>query len=335
MTPEERRYYASHSAESDPEGLRARLDALPADPAGLLAAVGGLVLHAAFVEPLGVVCPPDSNDDRESRRCPEMLSRILGRDGASLAAARAPEHRLIGVCRHYALLACSALRHHGVPARLRVGFADYFGPGFRDDHWVAEYWDGSGWRLMDPELTPGVRRHFGVAFDPCDVPRDRFVTAGPAWLGVRAGRIDPATCGVSTVGIAGAWFVAGSVLRDLAALNKREMLPWDYWGIARALRPGVVLDEPTAARLDALAAVIPSADPDWPALREAYDRDDAVRVPRVVLTFSRGAPTEVVVGADRAPAPEAARGGHRQGLRTSAPGAGSSSQAFTVMASIV
>jgi hypothetical protein len=72
-------------------------------------------------------------------------------------------------CRHSALLACAALRHHGEPARVRVGFADYFRPGFHDDHWITEHWDGGRWRLMDPELAAGARRHFGITFDPCDV----------------------------------------------------------------------------------------------------------------------------------------------------------------------
>ena len=28
----------------------------------------------------------------------------------------------------------------------------------------------------------------------------------------------------------GLWFVAGNLIRDVAALNNREMLPWDIWG---------------------------------------------------------------------------------------------------------
>ena len=28
----------------------------------------------------------------------------------------------------------------------------------------------------------------------------------------------------------GLWFIAGNVIRDVAALNNREMLPWDVWG---------------------------------------------------------------------------------------------------------
>jgi hypothetical protein len=154
MTPDEARYYAGQSVESDPAELRELLDPLPADPRRLLDVVAGLILDTAFVAPLGVVCPPDAADDVEIRRLPEMLRRILTRGPGSLATARPPGKRFIGACRHYALLACSAFRHHGVPARVRVGFADYFEPGFHDDHWITEYWDGACWRVMDaPDLV--------------------------------------------------------------------------------------------------------------------------------------------------------------------------------------
>lgn len=103
------------------------------------------------------------------------------------------------------------------------------------------------------------------------------------------------TCGVASVGLAGAWFVAGSVVRDLAALNKREMLPWDYWGIARELRPGVSVSAATATRLDAVAALTANQEPHWEALREIYEPDAALRVPAVVLSFPGGAPIEVAV----------------------------------------
>jgi hypothetical protein len=297
MTPDEARYYANQSVESDPTDLHALLHSLPKDPRPLLDVVAGLILDTAFVAPLGVVPPPDSADDIEIRRLPEMLRRILARGPGSLATARPAEKRFIGACRHYAILACSALRHHGVPARVRVGFANYFEPGFHDDHWLTEYWDGASWRLMDSELTPGVRRHFGVTFDPCDVPRDCFVTAGRAWREARSGRLDFAKCGVWSVGIAGVWFVAGSVVRDLAALNKREMLPWDYWGISRDMKPGVPVSETVVTRIDALAALIADPSPDWRTLREVYDTDAALRVPPVVMSFPRGRPSEVAVGA--------------------------------------
>jgi len=288
-------HYISHSPESAPADFGDLLDVMPKDPPELAAAVGGLVLHKAFVAPLGIVCPPESAEDFEIRNIPEILRRILAREAGPLSAARAPEKRFIGVCRHYALLACSVLRHHGVPSRLRVGFADYFTPDFYEDHWVTEYRHGDRWLLMDPELTPEIRRYFVISFDPCDVPRDRFVTAGPAWLGVRSGRIKPEKIGLSSLGLAGTWFAAHSLVHDLAVLNKREMLPWDYWGIARDLAPGVLLKEDTIARMDSLAALLAGEDPDWAALRSTYENDDAFRVPRTVVSYPYGIPVEVAV----------------------------------------
>jgi hypothetical protein len=295
VTPEERAYYVSHSVLSDP-GDRARLfDALPADPHRLIGAVSGLVLHQGFVVPLGITPHPGSGDDVESRTMRKTLDRVLARDGAPLDVARPPERRFIGICRDYTLLACAALRHHGVPARARVGFANYFTPNFNEDHWVCEYYAGDRWRLLDPELSERVRSHFNVTFDPTDVPRDGFLVAGDAWLRMRRGALDAATCGVSAIGIAGAGFVASSVLRDLAALNKREMLAWDTWGISRELRPDTTPSAAALERLDGLAALIAPGDLDWNALRAVYERDDGFRVPRVVTSFPRGVPTEVDV----------------------------------------
>jgi hypothetical protein len=147
------------------------------------------------------------------------------------------------------MVACAALRHHGVPARARVGFATSFVPGFHDDHWVCEYAVEGRWRLLDPQLGEAVRRHFGIAFSPADVPRAAFLVAGEAWRRLRAGAMDPATIGVQAGGLRGAWFVGSNVLRDLAALNKREMLGWDYWGLSAGFsRPGSVVPEAAALR---------------------------------------------------------------------------------------
>jgi len=170
-----------------------------------------------------------------------------------------------------------------VPARARVGFANYFTPNFTEDHWVCEYHAGDRWRLLDPELSERVREYFRITFVPADVPRDRFLTAGDAWLRARRGALDPDTCGVSSAGVAGAWFIGGSVVRDLAALNKREMLAWDYWGLARAFRPGTVIPETVATRLDAVAVLIADPAVSFRTIREMYESDD-LRVPRLIVS---------------------------------------------------
>jgi hypothetical protein len=54
------------------------------------------------------------------------------------------------------------------------------------------------------------------------------------------------------------------------------MLPWDHWGLARDARIGSGLTEATLARIDAVAALTGAADRNWTALRETYDREDAL-----------------------------------------------------------
>ena len=93
-----------------------------------------------------------------------------------------------------------------------------------------------------------------LEFDPLDVPRDQFVIAFDAWKQARAGKADPNVFGI--MDMKGLWFIAGNVLRDLAALNNMEMLPWDVWGAmpqpgrlgagAVRIRNGCVVSAPAA-----------------------------------------------------------------------------------------
>ena len=293
MTRDERVYYSTHGKISDPGERAALLSVLPSDPERLAAAVSTLILHRLFVAPLGVTPHPASADDVESRTISLILDRILARDAAPLHVPRPPARRFIGICRDYTLLACSVLRQHGVPARARVGFASYFTPSFNEDHWVCEYHGGDRWRLFDPELSERVAAYFKIPFAPGDVPRDRFLTAGDAWLRVRRSALDPATCGLSSDGLHGAWFVAGNVVRDLAALNKREMLAWDSWGLMREWTRDEPIPDAAAARLDTVAALTASSPPDWKAVREMYESDERLRVPAVVTSQGRSVAVDV------------------------------------------
>ena len=293
MTNAEALYYASHSRSTHPGPFGDLLAACPAEAADVVRTVQGLVLHSFFVGPRNVQPPAGSDDDLEIRAVPEMVRRILDRGDGPLTEARAPDRRFIGFCSHYPLLACSIMRQHGLPSRLRVGFSTYFGPDLYPDHWLCEYWDGQNWRLGDAELDAETREKNGITFEPWDVPRDRFFTAGQAWLGVRAGDLDPERFGVS--GLVGPWFIAGSVVRDLAALNKHEMLPWDYWGTARGFSPEAPLSDEASAQIDEIARLTAPDPPDWKGITASYEANPSVQVPDVVLSFPYGAPTEVTL----------------------------------------
>jgi hypothetical protein len=82
---------------------------------------------------------------------------------------------------------------------------------------------------------------------------------------------------------------------ERAYLNARELLPWDYWGLSRALGPGRMVPPADAARLDEVAALTAGRAPDWSALRSAYESSAALRVDGTVLSFPGGAPVEMAV----------------------------------------
>ena len=119
-------------------------------------------------------------------------------------------------------------------------------------------------------------------FDPLDVPHDRFLIAGDAWVRCRSGAADPAAFGIRD--LHGLWFVAGDLLRDLAALGKTEMLPWDVWGVMPS--PNEPMQTEALALFDRIAAV--TRAPDASAeLRTLYE-DERLRVPPTVFNAERG-----------------------------------------------
>ena len=215
---------------ADPGALATALDGLPDGVAALAQVVQGVLIHEHVAPTYGVTLSEARRETVHLRRVADLLAAILADGMGPLDRSRAPAERVTGVCRHFTLLHVALLRRQGRTARARCGFATYFTPGKFVDHWVTETWDEDRqrWTLVDAQLDGHQQRLFGIDFDPLDVPRDRFVVAGDAWRMCRDGRADPAAFGIHAM--AGLWFVASNVIRDVAALAGHEMLPWDVWG---------------------------------------------------------------------------------------------------------
>jgi len=81
----------------------------------------------------------------------------------------------------------------------------------------------------------------------------------------------------------GLWFIAAELIRDLAALNKMEMLPWDIWGAMP--KPNEALDQDRLAFFDRLAQLTRNPDASFDELRKVYAADDRLRVPDTVFNF--------------------------------------------------
>jgi hypothetical protein len=278
-------FYVEHSKWSDCGPFRGMIGLWGDDLGELSRSIGGLLRH-----PLDDTVPltEAQRQDLLLRSASELLAASAQRraDAAASGAAR----KIGGVCRDFALLGATALRERKVPARLRVGFADYLRPGFFESHWVCEWHDGSQWRLLDVQAASKPVQGASYAFDPMDVPRDRFLLAADAWRLTKSGSgCDPARFGLSSIpGLRGRWFIASNLLRDEAAVMKVELKPWDVWGDigrARRLAPaeldGVAAFRTAAERLEALAACDGSDPPTW---RESW------APPERVTSYPQGEP---------------------------------------------
>jgi hypothetical protein len=244
--------------------------------ASVFAQVQGLLMHQFWAAAYGETLDGTRAGQSHLRSTAEMLAAVKAIDSAPLDIARPPARRLIGVCRHFTVLAVALLRRQGIPARSRCGFGYYF-DGKPVDHWVVEYWDEDAvaWKLGDPQLDATQLAAIKADFDPLDVPRGYFLVAGAAWRRCRAERDDAMNYGI--LDMHGLWFIAGNLVRDIAALAGCELLPWDVWGgmFEEAETPDAAL----LAALDEAAEI--SVDPDarFDRLRELAGRDPRFQVP--------------------------------------------------------
>lgn len=264
---------------------------LPAGVASLVRVVQGLLIHVFWADQYGVQLDTARREEVQLRDAASMFARILELEPRPLSEARQPDRRLVGNCRDFSVLLVTFLRHQGVPARARCGFARYFIRDHYEDHWVAEYWNEAEqrWVLVDAQLDALQQEKLGIDFDTLDVPRDQFITGGGGWTRCRSGQADPATFGIFDM--QGLWFVRGNLGRDVAALNKIELLPWDGWGIADSSDNDLTAAD--FAALDEMAALTGGDVPEFERVRTLYETDERWRVPPVIRTYTDAGPTEV------------------------------------------
>jgi hypothetical protein len=254
---------------SDPGRHAALLDPLPTAFGPLSAVVRNVLVHYRGTS---VPLSPAHLDEIDNRWVERILATDRSRFDTPLDAPRPEERRVAGCCRDFTLLSVATLRHHGVPARSRVGFAGYFAAGYHHDHVVAEYWDGGRWVTADAQLGPD-----GDLFDPYDLPAltggaartdAPFVSAARVWTAHRRGEVDADRYGVGPdLPFGGAWFVRNYVVMELAHRMGDELLLWDGWG---AMRNELGTD---LAVIDEVAALLLAAD----AGDAAADRELAAR----------------------------------------------------------
>jgi len=260
------------------------LDPLPREIPSLCKVVQGLMIHIFWAKHYNVEHDDSRQAEVQLRYITQKLARIMELDPRPLTETRQPAQRLVGNCRDFSLLLTAMLRYQGIPARARCGFARYFEPNHYEDHWVCEYWHGeqNRWVLVDAQLDELQCHKLSVQFDPLDVPRDQFIVGGQAWQLCRTGQADPETFGIFDMH--GLWFVRGNFVRDVAALNKMELLPWDSWGIMEG--SDETLSAEDLAWLDQVAELTHGDVSEFYKLHLLYENDRRVHVPNVIRSYT-------------------------------------------------
>lgn len=116
-----------------------------------------------------------------------ILAELL-RKNPNYEKNREIENKVHITCRGQATLLASILKAKGIPARARSGFAEYCDKeGIFWDHWITEYFDRNSqkWQLADADCCCNE-----IDFNPYNMPREKFLFGGNAWLKLRKKEIE-------------------------------------------------------------------------------------------------------------------------------------------------
>ena len=267
-------------------------DSLPADVGELCRIVQGILIHDAWLQAYEVDAPRGRLQELHLRFVDAILDRATELDDRPWTEPRPPDRRVIVCCRDFSVVLCALLKHKGISARARCGFATYFGPGHYEDHWVCEHWseEGGRWIATDAQLDALQRDRLGVEFDTLDLTAEQFVSGPRAWAMCRRGDADPDSFGIADVH--GLWFVRGNALRDLAALNNQEVVPylvlgvvgksWDEWPMVA--HPDRALPAPWLQLLDQIGELSQHGDSAMPRLWSLFRQHACLRPPAWMVT---------------------------------------------------
>ncbi len=260
-------YYAHQSTITDPGKYAKRFNGLPDDLPGLHQIVQNLYIHVWKIRKYHPDWLKGRTHEIDSRVVSRSLSLVVAHDDRPFTEERPKEQKLIIDCRHFATLLCSLLRHKGIPARVRCGFATYLEESHYQDHWITEYWNGERWVMEDPDL----KMH--------DVTAEQFITGGRAWQMIKSGEISDVQFGFSPHD-RGAWVVYYDLVRDLAAINNMEMLSSDAWGILD--KKYELISRTERAMLDEAARWSLVGNDEFEGMRNFYENTPLLRVPEIV-----------------------------------------------------
>lgn len=287
----DRTYFAQYGTITHPGPYANLYTDLPADVPSLVNVVQGLIIHIFWAERYGLSLPEERQAEVQLRTMERRLARTLELDPSPLTTPRANEQKIVGNCRDVSVTLASILQSKGIPARPRCGFGAYFQQNHYEDHWICEYWNETEqhWVMVDAQLDELQQQALGITFNTLDVPRDQFIVGGAAWKMCRSGQADPNQFGIFDM--RGMDFIKGDFIRDVASLNKMELLPWDCWGMI--LTESAALPPDDLSMLDRLADLTEAAVPEFDHVRQLYESDPRLRVGEMIQSYVNGSMEQI------------------------------------------
>ncbi len=254
-------FYRSHSPLTDPGSYAYLFQELPDEVPQLVDIIQGQLLHRLAAPSYGVTLTRESRREGHLRTMKQRLEKLVSLDPSPLTIPREPKERQVGMCRDFALFLTSLLRHKNLPARMRVGYADYLKPDsiYKIDHWITEYWQESSrkWVLIDSDALK-----FNIK------PDKDFYLAGSAWKLAREGKVRPDIFRYS-----GRWkgfpCIRGNLLHDFQSLNKLELGLFDFWDELQ-IKPEASLTIDEKRTLDQIADLSLNPEENFEALRKLF-----------------------------------------------------------------
>jgi hypothetical protein len=258
------KFYSTHSIITDPDNYGQLFDRLPNDIPSICRIVQGLFVHMFLTETYGVKLSDERREELNLRCISRQIKSILQLDNLDLSITREPKKRLFGCCRDFATFTTAILRHKGIPARIRHGYADYLPPlNHYEAHVICQYWntDQMRWITLDTQIDDLQRKLFNINFNTQDIQNGKFLSGGRAWQMCRNKKAEPAKFGISTH--FGLGHIRYSLILDMLGLNKIELVPGDSWNLMpKDAREGFSTEE-EAFYFDRLAAITEGDEPDF------------------------------------------------------------------------
>lgn len=262
-------YYKGHSVITNPGRYAYLYDTLPETIPQLCQVVQELLLHLFHANRYGVKLSVQRKEEASLREVEDILQRAMELCNHPLIQPRDPKNRVISICRDYAVLLCSFLRHKGIPARVRVGFATYFGSELHQPHWICEYWcqNRKDWVIVDAQLDDIQARYYEIDFDPFNVPADKFLYAGKEYELFHKDSDDSFVMKRS---------LKISLIQDLSALNKMEV---EIWDVTSFMDIDEHQNSETSNLLRRIVEITTSPRDRLPELRTIYENHSELQIP--------------------------------------------------------